>query len=270
MRTEARNDRSLRLDEMSPREVIDLMNAEEHVVLDALEAAAPNTARAAEAVARVHASGGRVFLLGAGTSGRLAAGEVAELPATFGVEPGSFVAFIASGPSGGSAAVTRNEDDSEAAPAALARCGCGPQDAVIGVAASGATPFVVAGINHASDVGAWTCGIANNRGSALLGMVDVGILLDTGPEIVTGSTRLKAGTAQKLVLNRITTAALVSCGKVMSNLMVEISPTNEKLRRRCVHIVCELLGASEREAVDLLDAAAWDVRAAVQSRLEGR
>jgi N-acetylmuramic acid 6-phosphate etherase len=263
MGTEARNPRSLQLDALAAIDVVRLMNDEERAVLDAVDEATPGTARAAEAVADVHAAGGRTYLLGAGTSGRLAAMEAAELPPTFGVDPGSFVAFIASGPSGGTAAVTAREDDVGAGPAALEAARCGAGDAVIGLAASGTTPFVLAGIAYATGVGAWTCGIANNRSTPLLSAADLGILLDTGPEVVTGSTRLKAGTAQKLVLNRITTAAMVRCGKVISNLMVEVAPANKKLRGRCIRIVRELTGAPEARALHLLEAAAWDIRAAV-------
>jgi N-acetylmuramic acid 6-phosphate etherase len=263
MATEARNPRSERLGAMSAPEVVRLMNAEERVVLDALDAAADDLATAASVIADVHRRGGRVFLLGAGTSGRLAVMEAAELPATFGVAPDRFVAFIASGPSGGPAAVTRDEDDVEAASRALRSSGCGPGDAVIGLAASGTTPFVLAGVRHGRSVGAWVCGIANNPSTPLLSEPDLGILLDTGAEVVTGSTRLKAGTAQKLALNRLTTAAMVINGKVVGNLMAEVRPANEKLRARCIRIVMDGSGLGEGDATTLLEATAWDVRTAL-------
>ncbi len=221
-----------------------------------------------ERVAEVVGDGGRVFLVGSGTSGRLAAAEAAELPPTFGIPDTVFVPFIASGPTGGPAAVTSREDDSDAAPHALTLAGCDRHDAVLGLAASGTTPFVLAAVEHGARVGAWTCGVANNAGSALLTSSDLGVFLDTGPEILTGSTRLKAGTAQKLALNRITTAAMVALGRVVSNLMVEVKPTNEKLRARCVSIVSELADCDPATASDLLEQADWNVRVAVHDTLE--
>jgi N-acetylmuramic acid 6-phosphate etherase len=185
------------------------------------------------------------------------------LPPTFGVADDRFIPIIASGPSGGPAAITRIEDDAYAAPNALSAAQCGTGDAVIGVAASGRTAFVLAGVQYAADAGAWTCGIANNSSSPLLALADLSIFLDTGPEVITGSTRLKAGTSQKLVLNRITTAGLVLCGTVISNLMVEITPSNAKLRERAVAIVSSLVGIDAAAAEARLAAAEWRVRDAI-------
>jgi N-acetylmuramic acid 6-phosphate etherase len=266
--TEDRNPSSARLAEMTVLEIVDLMNQQEAIVLDALDRASVDLARAASAVATIYQSGGRVFLVGSGTSGRLAVMEAAELPPTFGIPEGRFVPLIASGPTGGAAAITRDEDDTNAGPHAMASAECGPSDGVIGLAASGATPFVIASIRYAAEVGTWTCGIANNPGVPLLDKVDVGVLLDTGPEVLTGSTRLKAGTSQKLALNRITTAALVASGLVISNLMVEVRPTNMKLKARCVRIVAALTGLSEDKGVQLLEEADWSIRDAVKGVTE--
>lgn len=265
LRTETRNPRSERLGELTALEVVTLLTNEERAVLDAIEAAGPALAEAAERVAVVHEAGRRVFLLGAGTSGRLAVMEAAELPPTFGIAQDRFVPIIASGASGGPAAVTFREDDTTAVVEGLVARECGPDDAVIGIAASGTTPFVLAGLAHARSLGAWTCGIANNPGVPLLTEVDHPVLLDTGPEVLTGSTRLKAGTAQKLALNRITTAAMVRCGRVVGNLMVHVRPTTEKLRRRCIDIVVDLTGRDEASAVALLEQADWDIPAALAS-----
>jgi N-acetylmuramic acid 6-phosphate etherase len=139
-------------------------------------------------------------------------------------------------------------------------------DVVIGIAASGRTPFVLGAVRFARQHGVWTCGIANNPGAPLIAEADLGILLDTGPEVLTGSTRLKAGTAQKMALNRISTAAMVLSGKVVSNLMVDVKATNEKLRARCVAIVCALNGVSEEEGRALLEANDWSIRAALSGR----
>lgn len=262
--TEDRNPRSLHLSEMDIPDVVALMDAEEHEALTAVQHASGDIARAATHVAGVYLAGGRTFLLGAGTSGRLVVMEAAELPPTFGVEEGRFVPITAGGALSGPAAVTRREDDEEAAAHALSALGCTVGDAVIGVAASGRTPFVLAGVDHARRQGAWVCGIANNAATPLLVTADVPVFLDTGPEVLTGSTRLKAGTAQKLALNRISTAAMVRAGRLVSNLMIEVRPVTAKLRRRCVRIVSELVGTSDEASTRLLESKGWDVRAAVE------
>jgi N-acetylmuramic acid 6-phosphate etherase len=157
--------------------------------------------------------------------------------------------------------VEQAEDDPREAERALKTLGLRHSDVLIGLAASGRTPYVLGALRYARTVHAWTCGIANNPGTPVLLEADLGVLLDTGPEVLTGSTRLKAGTAQKLALNRISTCAMVLCGKVVSNLMVDVKATNEKLRARCVSIVCELTGMSAEEARAALEKTGWDVRA---------
>jgi N-acetylmuramic acid 6-phosphate etherase len=262
-RTEQRNPRSMRLGEMTAIEAIALMTDEEEQALVAVREASETLAVAAEHVAAAFAGGGTVVLLGSGTSGRLAIQEVAELPPTFGVPASSFVALAAGGPSTGPAAITRSEDDVDAAPRALAALGIGEGDAVIGVAASGTTPFVQAGLTAARSRGAWTCGIASNPETPVLRSADLAVLLDTGPEVLTGSTRLKAGTAQKLALNRITTAAMVRCGRVVENHMVDVVVTIDKLRGRAARIVADLGGVSREEAARLLEEHGWAVRPAL-------
>ena len=255
---------------MSAAEVVALMDAEEAAVLDALRSAAAQLAVIAERVAATYQAGGRVFFLGAGTSGRIAVAEAAELPPTFGVPEDRFVPFIASGPSGGPSAITRSEDDVEAGCRALDDAKCSSRDVVIGLAASGSTPFVVEAVRHARSLGAWTCGISNNIDRPLLDVADFGVLLNTGPEILAGSTRMKAGTAQKMALNRITTAAMVRSGAVIENLMVEVRPVNAKLTERCIRIVSELTGRSPLDAEHLLDEAGGSIRAAVDGATMAR
>ena len=262
-RTEQRNPASRGLGERPPAEVIAVMNAEEHRVLTAVEQATPLLAQAAERVAAVFGGGGRTVFIGSGTSGRLALQEAAELPPTFGVPRDSFVVMAAGDALMGPTAITWNEDDEQAAPARLAELGIGAGDAVLGLAASGTTPFVRAGVAAARRAGAWTCGIAHNPGAPLLADGELGILLDTGPEVLTGSTRLKAGTAQKLALNRITTAAMVVAGRVADNHMIDLTGSNAKLRARAIRIVMDLGGLGEREATQRLEAAGWSVRAAL-------
>jgi len=245
---------------MSAHDMIRLMNEEESVVLRCLTSAESALAVAAQKAAQAFQAGGRVIYVGAGTSGRIATSDAAEMPPTFGIEPDRFVAIVAGGTTARDKAVEDAEDDIYASITALNDMAVNRKDIVIGIAASGTTPFVVSAVHHASQKGVWTCGIANNRGSALLEIADHPILLDTGPEVLTGSTRLKAGTSQKLALNRISTAAMVLSGKVVENLMVDVKAKNQKLKERCARIVCELTSATREEAWLLLEENDWSIR----------
>jgi N-acetylmuramic acid 6-phosphate etherase len=263
--TEQRNPASSRLSELSEAEVVALMNAEERRVLAAIDSASPQIAAAAARVAGAYRGGGRTVFIAGGTGALIALQEVAELPPTFGVAADRFPVLAAGGRLMGAAAMTNSEDDVAAAAAALQRLDIGEGDVVIALAASGTTPFVVAGLRAARRLGAWTCGMSSNPGTPLLRDGDLGIYLDTGPEVITGSTRLKAGTAQKLVLNRITTAAMVAAGRVSENHMIELTGFNDKLRQRAVRIVMDLARVDEQEARARLERAGWYVRDALRS-----
>jgi len=269
MGTEARNPRSYGLDRMTAKEIMRLMNEEEETVFRVVSHAEDLLAVVTAHVAEAYAAGGRIVYLGAGTSGRLAISDAAEMPPTFGVDPDRFIALVAGGGGAATGAIEDAEDDEYAAAQALNDLRLNRRDVVIGLAASGRTPFVVSGIRHARQKGAWTCGIANNRATPLLEEADLGILLETGPEVLTGSTRLKAGTAQKLALNRISTGAMVLAGKVMENLMVDVKAKNQKLKDRCVRIVVELTTATADEAKSALEDSQWSVRGAVRALREG-
>lgn len=258
--TEQRNAASRHLSELDALAVISLMAGEEYRVLQAVEQAGPLLAVVAGKVAWCFLAGGRTIFIGAGTSGRIAAQEVAELPPTFGVSESSFLVLAAGGPATGPTVIAGTEDDELAASQSIAELCLGHDDVVVGLAASGATPFVRAGMKAAARAGAWTCGIANNPGSPLLGDGDLGIILDTGPEVLTGSTRLKAGTAQKLALNRITTAAMVTAGRVVENHMVDMHGSNQKFRRRSIRMVVDLTELEPETAERLLRQADWSVR----------
>lgn len=260
MSTEARNPRSFGLDRMSAEEIVRLMNEEEFAVVRAMKQAEPYLAQAAERVARCYQAGGRTIYMGAGTSGRMAVMDAAEMPPTFGTDPRAFMALIAGGSTAANQAEENAEDSEHAAIAALNELELNPEDVVIGLAASGRTPFVQAGLRHAQQKGIWTCAIVNNPSAPMLQYADLGIILETGPEVLTGSTRLKAGTAQKLALNRISTAAMVLSGKVIENLMVDVKATNNKLKDRCVRIVRELSTVTDAEARRLLEQHDWSVR----------
>lgn len=264
-RTEQRNPASRGLGGLSAAAVIALMNTAEQRVFTVVEEVTPLLAQVAERISAVFTGGGRTVFIGSGTSGRIALQEVAELPPTFGVSPDSFLVLAAGSPPSGPSTAIWAEDDEQAAPQALGALGIGSGDAVIGLAASGTTPFVRAGVRAAARAGAWTCGIAHNPGAPLLADGELGILLDTGPEVLTGSTRLKAGTAQKLVLNRITTAAMVLAGRVADNHMIELTGSNTKLRARAVRIVMDLAALDEQEARRRLELTGWSVRAALQA-----
>lgn len=264
MSTEARNPRSFGLDRMSAIEIVHLMNEEEHAVMRAMQAAEPLLAQAAERVAHSFQNGGRTIYVGSGTSGRIAAMDAAEMPPTFGVEPDRFMALVSYGPSAIGASVDDAEDDEHFAISELNRLEVSTKDVVIGLTASGRTPFAVAAVRHANQKGIWTCGIANDRSGALLREADLPILLDTGAEVITGSTRLKAATALKLALNRISTAAMVLSGKVIENLMVDVKAKNQKLKERCARIVRDLSNATYDEAWDVLEQVNWNVRVALE------
>jgi N-acetylmuramic acid 6-phosphate etherase len=258
--TEIRNPRSYGLDKMSAREIVRLMNEEEHAVLRAMQSAEESLAKVAEKASEAFLTGGRIIYLGSGTSGRIAVMDAAEMPPTFGIPNDRFVALVSGGPVAAERSVEDAEDDEHSSISALNDLLIDRRDVVIGVAASGRTPFVLAGVRHARQKGIWTCGIANNRNSPLLEAADLGILLDTGPEVLTGSTRLKAGTAQKLALNRISTAAMVLSGKVVENLMVDVKAKNQKLKERCARIVKELKPVTIDEAWGLLEQNEWSIR----------
>ncbi len=260
MSTESRNPRSFSLDRMTALEMVRLMDEEEAAVLRAIKAVESEIAQTAEKAAEAFQTGGRIIYVGAGTSGRIAQMDAAEMAPTFGLEAGRFVALHAGGNAAVTVAVEDAEDDEHAAIQELNDLEVSKRDIVIGITASGRTPYVRSAVRHARQKGVWTCGIANNRGAPLLELAELGIFLDTGPEVLTGSTRLKAGTAQKMVLNRISTIAMVLSGKVIENLMVDVKAKNQKLKERCVRIVRELTTVSESEAWELLEARDWNVR----------
>ncbi|QYK53389.1 MAG: N-acetylmuramic acid 6-phosphate etherase [Fimbriimonadaceae bacterium] len=268
MKTEARNPRSIGLDKMSASEIVRLMNEEEQSVMRALKNAEPEIAVAIERAAQAFQSDGRIIYVGAGTSGRIATMDAAEMPPTFGIDSERFIAIVAGGNEAGSKAIEDAEDEEHAAIQRLNELNLSVNDIVIGLAASGGTPFVVAACRHARQKGIWTCGIANNPKAPLFDQVDLSILIETGPEVLTGSTRLKAGTAQKLVLNRISTGAMVLSGKVIENLMVDVKANNSKLKDRCARIVCELSPITQEEARFLLEKHDWNVRSVLESLKE--
>jgi N-acetylmuramic acid 6-phosphate etherase len=262
--TERRNPRTASIDLATPLEIVDVINAEDRLVPDAVATQREHIARAIEIAEQCFRAGGRLFYVGAGTSGRLGVLDASECPPTFGTDPEMVQGIIA----GGLPALTRSqegaEDIVENGALAMDERHVGANDFVIGIAASGTTPYVHAALRHAKELGAKT-GIVScsDLPPALEEFLDVAILPIVGPEVVTGSTRMKAGTATKLVLNTITTGAMIRLGKTYGNLMVDLKATNNKLKDRSERIVVEVCGVSREEARDLLARADRSVKTAI-------
>nr|WP_099908490.1 N-acetylmuramic acid 6-phosphate etherase [Streptomyces sp. TLI_171] len=261
--TEARRPEHAEIDLLPTQEIARLMNAEDRTVPEAVAEQLPAIAAAVDAISERMARGGRLIELGAGTAGRLGVLDASECPPTFNTAPGQVVGMIAGGPAAMTAAVEDAEDDRDAAVADLAALRLTAADTVVAVSASGRTPYALAAVEYARTVGALTVGLACNPGSALAAAADHGIEVVTGPELLSGSTRLKAGTAQKLVLNMLSTITMIRLGKTYGNLMVDVRATNEKLRVRSRRIVA-LATDAEPAAVDAaLEATGGRVKDAV-------
>lgn len=261
--TERPNPRTADLDRLAPLDLVGALHLEDHVAVDAVDAVLPAVARGAEMLAEAYRRGGRWLFVGAGTSGRIAFAEAAELPPTFGIPPERAVAVMAGGSGALAEAREGAEDDRAAAVRDLEALALGAGDVVIGLAASGRTPYVLAAVERAAQVGAHSIGVTAVPGSALCSLVDVAIAPDTGPEAVLGSTRLKAGTAQKLVTNMLTTAAMVRLGRVYRNLMVDMRASNEKLRERALRLVMLATDADPAAARAALESAGGNVKQAI-------
>jgi len=241
--------------------IVDAVVANSRRAAEAVAAASGSLERAAAGVEERLRAGGRLVYAGAGTSGRIAVQDAAELPPTFGFERA--VVLLAGGGAAGSRALENAEDDTDAALRDVEGAGVGPADAVVGVAASGRTPYTLTVVRAAKERGAFTVGIANNAGTPLLTAPDVGVLLDTGPEVLAGSTRLAAGTAQKIALNALSTAVLVRSGGAYRNLMVGMRPINDKLTQRAVLMVADAAGVSPEASSSALTRAGGRVREAI-------
>lgn len=261
--TEARNPQTMELDSMTPLEIVTAMNREDARVPESIRPQLPNIARCVAWATEAIRSGGRLIYMGAGTSGRLGVLDAVECPPTFGVSPDVVVGLIAGGEGAFVRAVEGAEDSRELGKADLEAIGLTPKDLVVGIAASGRTPYVLGGLAYANSLGCKTAAISCNPGSALGKEARLAIEVAPGPECLTGSTRLKAGTAQKLILNMISTATMVGCGKAYSNLMVDVMQTNEKLVVRAQNIVMEATGVSRDSAKEAIAQAGGSCKLAV-------
>jgi N-acetylmuramic acid 6-phosphate etherase len=267
--TESRNPRSESIDTLSSLEIVRLMNSEDANVVEAVGAEAEPIARAIEWVADRLRRGGRLIYVGAGTSGRLGVLDASECPPTFSSAPEMVVGVIAGGPSALTRAVEGAEDDPDRGAADIAALEVRDRDLVVGIATSGRTPYVLGAVREAHRRGAATIGLSCNRPSLLGGAVDLEIAPLVGAEVISGSTRLKAGTATKMILNMISTGAMVRIGKTLGNRMVDLQPTNEKLRIRSRRILRELTGVDDTRAGQILETCEGRLKRALVVALTG-
>jgi N-acetylmuramic acid 6-phosphate etherase len=257
------------LDLRSTQELVELINEEDAAVPAAVRHAAPSLAAAIDAIVERLERGGRLVYVGAGSSGRLALVDAAECGPTFGVAPGQVIAVIAGGAEAAAVAQEAAEDDHGAGSADLTAVDIGPDDAVVALSASGGTPYVLGAVSAARAAGALTVGVVSTHDSELARLVDHEVAAVVGPEVIAGSTRMKAGTAQKLILNTISTVSMVRLGKTFGNLMVDLVASNAKLRARARRAVALATNASEGQVETALEAAGGDAKVAIVSLLSG-
>lgn len=267
-KTEARNPASMNMDKMSSEEMARLVITANYEAVKAVEDAADAIAKAVDTIAEAFENGGRLFYIGAGTSGRLGVLDAAECPPTFGVPYDQVQGIIAGGNERMFRAGENEEDKYEKGCEAIVEHGVTSKDVVVGISAAGNAAYVVGAMDAAKKLGAVTIGISSNPDTKILNAADIPIFTDTGAEVLTGSTRLKAGTAQKIVLNTLTTCAMAKTGKVYENMMINLSPSNEKLKKRVIRIVSEFLSSDEEEAIKRLEESEWNIRKAITTGKE--
>lgn len=264
LKTEMRNPKTTHIDQMSALEIAKVMNEENAYCVQAVEAELPQVAKAIDAITDALADGGRLFYVGAGTSGRLGIVDAAECPPTYGVPSDMVIALMAGGLPAVVNASENREDDPEASVAELKEKNLCGKDVVVGISAAGGAAYVLNAMRYGKSLGCTTVGISCNRGCKIDLEADISICPDTGAEVVTGSTRLKAGTAQKLILNMLSTGAMIRRGYVYENLMINLKPTNTKLRTRVISIVSDITGESMEQAEARLEANDWNIKEAVK------
>ncbi|MGM7678449.1 N-acetylmuramic acid 6-phosphate etherase [Microbacterium sp. A94] len=257
------------LDLLDTAELVRRMNAEDQRVPVAVAEHAEEIARAVDGITERFRRGGRLIYIGAGTAGRMGVLDASECPPTFGTDPSMVVGLIAGGDTAIRSAVEDAEDDTDAAGHALQELGLAERDTVVGISASGRTPYVVGGLKYARSIGALTAAVASNRGSDIGAAAEIAIEVVTGPEFISGSTRLKAGTAQKLVVNMLTTLSMIKLGKTHRGVMVDLLVTNEKLHARSIRTVTQLAGVGIEDATQALQAAGGSVKLALLTLATG-
>lgn len=261
--TEQRNPNTMHIDTMSTLEMVKTINQEDHKVADAVEKESARIAKAIDLAAANYSKGGRLIYIGAGTSGRLGVLDAAELVPTYGIKADRAIGLIAGGQSAMEVAVEGAEDSPELAEKDLTKLNLTKKDVVIGLAASGRTPYVIGGLKYAQKIGAVTISIACVPNSEIGKNADAPIEAVVGPEVITGSTRMKSGTAQKMILNMISTGVMIKQGKVYQNVMIDVQPTNQKLVDRSTRIIATCTGVSEEKASKVLKDAEMNVPLAI-------
>ena len=269
IRTEQRNPETMHIDELSTLDMVRLINREDHRVAEAVAHVCPQIAQAVDIIAAHLHGGGRLVYCGCGTSGRLGILDAVECPPTYSTPPEMVVGLIAGGYPAIFKAVEGAEDNRDLGREDLTGISFCKNDVLVGIAASGRTPYVLGAMAYAKELGAPVIGVTCCPGSQIDTLADIGIAPTPGPEVVTGSTRMKSGTAQKMVLNMLSTGAMIRLGKVYGNLMVDVKPSNEKLIRRCVSIVREATGESEEAAVAALEKCQYACKPAIVMLLRG-
>ena len=267
--TEQRNPNSIHVDSLSALEIVRLMNEEDKQVPLAIEKCLPQIAQAVECIVAAFQQGGRLVYIGAGTSGRLGVLDASECPPTFGVSPEMVKGIIAGGERALRHPIEGAEDSKTQAVVDLQTIQFSSQDVLVGIAASGRTPYVIGALEYAKSLGSVTVSIASNPNSAMANIVDIAIDTVVGPEVLTGSSRLKSGTAQKLVLNMLTTASMILMGKCYQNLMVDVQASNEKLKARAIRIVMQATDCDKALAEETLKQADQNAKLAIMMILSG-
>lgn len=264
LKTEMRNPDSRHIDTMSTREMLEVIQNENINAVNAVGEVIPDIERAVDAISLAFEKGGRLIYMGAGTSGRLGVVDASECPPTFGVDHGKVIGLIAGGKEAMFRAVENKEDSGDAGVEDLKGINLTADDVVVGISAAGGADYVIGALEYAKSIGCVTVGITSNEGTLLDKCPDISIVTDTGAEVVTGSTRMKAGTAQKLVLNMLSTSAMIKAGYVYENLMINLSATNIKLKGRMIRIVSDILEIQNEKSEKLLEEAGWNIKAAIK------
>ena len=264
LKTEMRNPNTMHIDKMSSLEMAQAMSRENFRAAEAVEEQLEVIAKAVDLIADAFNNGKRLFFMGCGTSGRLGVLDSVECPPTFGADPSMVQGIIAGGEKRMFGASENEEDKDDKGRFDIEDRGVQAGDVVVGVSVAGGAAYVVGGLQRAKELGAVTIALTSNEGSAIGAVSDLCIVTDTGAEVITGSTRLKAGTAHKMVMNMLTTCAMVKTGRVYENMMVNLKPYNIKLRQRVINIVCDICSCNQEKAVELLEKTDWDIHSAAE------
>jgi len=268
LKTEMRNPNSTNIDRMTTAKMLDLIQKENENAVLSVRGTLGKIEIACDIVAEKLSQGGRLIYIGAGTSGRLGVLDATECPPTFGVPKDMVVGIIAGGERCMFQAAEGEEDNYESGIKDLKEKNLTKNDVVVGISASGNAQYIIGALNYANELGCETIGLTSNEDTLITKCAKVSIISDTGAEVITGSTRMKAGTAQKIILNMLSTVAMIKLGNVYENMMINLRPTNEKLKQRMIRIVTEITGVSEEEAIKLLEQSDWDIRTSVQKHIK--